>query len=981
MAESLTGMIGKSFEYEERAKVKTVQDTITGTIGAFIGCATWGPINVPTQVTDFESTFGTPLVKADGVDYSGQAAVHTLRYTPFCWFTRVTNGLENKAQYNIIKAAVPAQIEGTKDLQDVSYVVYEADTKIYATDYNKNNSLKFNVITPAGSSPKDVVLDGTAGCTSIVSEVTLPTDQDYVSGKCGSSTVRGTWNYAIGDSLTFVIDGITYKYVVKQELADGSMDPDKPDFTNLLVPATGDYGSKYIGSVAIAASFNGTFSLPDTPAIPAAFSGTFLVGGVAGTSVEIEADVAGVAGNKTVTGNGTDTLTVLVGAGYTIVGDGTQIPDNGVQIAIVGGADIVTNTSTSVSILANTAGLAGNKVVTGNGTDTLATLVGAGYTITGDGTQIVKSGSTVNIAGGADAASLTWDAYVAATAVNTYKKRFIYAVKNHIIIPKLVSYFGSNLTTQERSDIADDLITIVGNNISLNSIKKGLNSEIKIFSIPKIYTATSSNPLTSIGANTEFAAIQTAINTYLGADASVSLDESTYFFNFLSAKAGDTYGIEIVESDDGVDSLYASLGISASGIVYGTDAVADAGTFIAKYTGSEGNTITLTKTKESDGYSLAIYFQGYLVSSFYNYSYNVADANFLGKLIASDSSASKVISLEVPAGVTSIPSLAYGSFVLGGGTDGISPMPGETKYNGAIEEYKNVDLYVIDMIVVSGHTSQSVQSKLQEICEYRKDCFTVVDAPETVGGPQSVGGSVAAMIQWHNGTGGYGRTKALDSKFVSTYFPWISIPDGTTDADSTWYAPSVRVVGTIAACDKSKGHRFAAPAGNVNAPISSINHLAHYLREDDKKRLYADELDNNINPLVYTTTRGFFIDGQKNCLKGGGASSRLNVLRTSLYIKKRIYELTPNFFWKPLTKGTMDDLAFVLRTIGTYLSSNEVQAIKPDFTVTVDQSVNTDTTEAQRGLIGVFEWTPVRSIEKIKVISIINDLKVTVTYA
>jgi hypothetical protein len=237
------------------------------------------------------------------------------------------------------------------------------------------------------------------------------------------------------------------------------------------------------------------------------------------------------------------------------------------------------------------------------------------------------------------------------------------------------------------------------------------------------------------------------------------------------------------------------------------------------------------------------------------------------------------------------------------------------------------------------------------------------------------------MIQWHNGTGGYGRTKALDSKFVSTYFPWISIPDGTTDADSTWYAPSVRVVGTIAACDKSKGHRFAAPAGNVNAPISSINHLAHYLREDDKKRLYADELDNNINPLVYTTTRGFFIDGQKNCLKGGGASSRLNVLRTSLYIKKRIYELTPNFFWKPLTKGTMDDLAFVLRTIGTYLSSNEVQAIKPDFTVTVDQSVNTDTTEAQRGLIGVFEWTPVRSIEKIKVISIINDLKVTVTYA
>ncbi|HQM96814.1 MAG TPA: hypothetical protein PK705_07395, partial [Clostridia bacterium] len=64
MAESLTGMIGKSFVYEEREKIKRLQEVITGTIPAFVGGANWGLINSPTFVLkDFEGVFGSPLTR------------------------------------------------------------------------------------------------------------------------------------------------------------------------------------------------------------------------------------------------------------------------------------------------------------------------------------------------------------------------------------------------------------------------------------------------------------------------------------------------------------------------------------------------------------------------------------------------------------------------------------------------------------------------------------------------------------------------------------------------------------------------------------------------------------------------------------------------------------------------------------------------------------------------------------------------------
>ena len=134
MAESLIGMIGKSFTYEERTQIQQLQEIISGTITTFVGGANWGPINTPVFISgDFSSVFGTPLVKSDLADFSGQAADYTLNYTPFCWFTRVADGSESNAIHNIFKAAVPAEISGTIPVNDTTFVIYSTDQEIYTT--------------------------------------------------------------------------------------------------------------------------------------------------------------------------------------------------------------------------------------------------------------------------------------------------------------------------------------------------------------------------------------------------------------------------------------------------------------------------------------------------------------------------------------------------------------------------------------------------------------------------------------------------------------------------------------------------------------------------------------------------------------------------------------------------------------------------------------------------------------------------------
>ena len=113
-----------------------------------------------------------------------------------------------------------------------------------------------------------------------------------------------------------------------------------------------------------------------------------------GTSnVQINAVNAGVAGNVLLQGDGVSTLNQLVaaqGVALNVVSGGTDIPDLGVQIQLLGGVDAVASTflnaalpiengTSNVQINAVNTGVAGNVLLQGDGVSTIeSTCSGAG---------------------------------------------------------------------------------------------------------------------------------------------------------------------------------------------------------------------------------------------------------------------------------------------------------------------------------------------------------------------------------------------------------------------------------------------------------------------------------------------------------------------------------------------------------------------------------------------------------------------------
>jgi len=191
-----------------------------------------------------------------------------------------------------------------------------------------------------------------------------------------------------------------------------------------------------------------------------------------------------------------------------------------------------------------------------------------------------------------------------------------------------------------------------------------------------------------------------------------------------------------------------------------------------------------------------------------------------------------------------------------------------------------------------------------------------------------------------------------------------------------WVAPSVKVVGAIASCDLINQHQFAPPAGFKNTPISDVDALEIYRKDGDKQVLYSDTLNNNINPIVYTKRNGYFIDGQKTTQRGRHPLNRIKTVRTALYIKRRMTAIAADYFWRPINAKTKADFLNDISGVGTYLASK--QAIKEDFIPEVE-SLNDDAVEADNGLIGKLTWTPVKSVEKIKIISVIKDKQIATT--
>lgn len=495
----------------------------------------------------------------------------------------------------------------------------------------------------------------------------------------------------------------------------------------------------------------------------------------------------------------------------------------------------------------------------------------------------------------------------------------------------------------------------------------GKNAIIEISNFPgTIYNE--NNIIKAIGVDTSVNAIITQLNSDITSPVTVGFDSFGRFMVVSNATgAASTFTLNAIENsiyDDFRIILDQVNGVDVDTTRIGSDEIIG-GVIEALYTGEEGNTIKLFKSQDVNGYKLTITIGSNTIGSFYNYSLNVADDTFIGTMINTDRVSSQYVKMITNEGAVTIPDFELGQVLsLSGGTSGLNGLE-DFMYVAALSDYENMDLYDIDMVCTSGIVGENVVEAIQNLCETRMDCFGIIDPPQSL--------SPYLMERWHNGLG---RATKLDSEFLSLYYPWVMVTTTSTKMPNQWVAPSVKVVGAISSCDIINQHKFAPPAGYKNTQLSDVQALEIYLKDGDKQAIYSDTLDNNINPIVYTKRNGYFIDGQKTTKRGRTPLNRIKTVRTALYIKRRMSEIAADYFWRGITPKTKSDLFADISSLGTFLASK--QAIKEDFEPVVD-SINDKYTEADNGLIGMLIWSPIKSVEKIKIISVIRDKQISTT--
>jgi hypothetical protein len=491
---------------------------------------------------------------------------------------------------------------------------------------------------------------------------------------------------------------------------------------------------------------------------------------------------------------------------------------------------------------------------------------------------------------------------------------------------------------------------------------------------------------------------------------------SIYGLNFTIATTSSVNGVtNLVLTAPGTGSnsrititgTNSLLGFTVSGISSEGSDGQTIGSFRAKYRGSEGNLISVIfyNASSTTDNTCEIYFRGDLISSIKGYNFDSTDIyNYLPNIIKDSSAISNVLVYDhnktftifnenddnalsegtVIPGVTLSTPIGDGTYTLDGGTNGDQNINVSIDLIPYIKAMNNEDIYFFDIIAAPGYSEQDVQKALvEDVCEYRKDCFTVLDMPD-FGNPSA---AVDRAINWINGKY-ISRSEKLNSIYASVYFPWIKIRKLTYNSDMTIASdlvdnsPVSRVLGMIAKSDQTAGNSLRAPAGVQRGGLDDLEGLKQNLSAKERDLLYADVYDNCINPIVYSATAGWYVNGQKTALRKNSRGnltslSRINVMRTGLYIKREISRIVPSFFHQPNDATSRNNFIAQIKSIMNYLTVQ--RAIEDNFIIICDNSNNPPEIINNNGLIASIEFTPIKTIERIKVFANLKEKKSTVT--
>ena len=266
------------------------------------------------------------------------------------------------------------------------------------------------------------------------------------------------------------------------------------------------------------------------------------------------------------------------------------------------------------------------------------------------------------------------------------------------------------------------------------------------------------------------------------------------------------------------------------------------------------------------------------------------------------------------------------------------------QYTKALNLLSNNDEYDFNLLFIPGiirslgnHTS--LVTKAIDVCEQRGDAFVVVD---TVPYGTTTLNTVTA------------QSKAMDSNFAATYWPWVKVPDLSL-GKTVWIPPSSAVAGVYSLNDRL-GHPWFAPAGLNRGTISTATQAERKLTQSNRDTLY----ESNVNPIATFPAQGVCVWGQKTLQKKDSALDRVNVRRLLIRVKKFVAASSRFLLFEQNNAQTRQRF---LNIANPFFEQVQSQSGLNAFKVVMDETNNTPDVVDRNQLFGQIFLQPTKTAE------------------
>lgn len=254
---------------------------------------------------------------------------------------------------------------------------------------------------------------------------------------------------------------------------------------------------------------------------------------------------------------------------------------------------------------------------------------------------------------------------------------------------------------------------------------------------------------------------------------------------------------------------------------------------------------------------------------------------------------------------------------MNGGSDGTSGIT-EADFIGTgtngLQAFKGVDDVVVDVLLIPGKSTQNIGDALINMAsQVRGDCMVILDPPD-----HPTVSSATEVLDWHNGTGGFGRTTALNSSYGVTYWPWVQIYDPFNDVNR-YTAPSGHAA-SVWAQSTNATQVWYAPAGLRRGKVTGANDIR--FNPDIGERTALQATGQSVNPIVKFILDGIHIFGQKTLQRTTTALDRVNVRRMLLFVERAILSASKSLSFEPGDEVTDREFIRLVTPLLEYVRDN-----------------------------------------------------------